>query len=398
MSLVAALITLGMSLQVGDVAPPGFHPDETLTPPGGPEIAIFRSVAPDVVSLRLSVPLEESSAEAGAGQFLQIQAEDRMRTLAQRIGARAEVHRTPQALVYQVSGTISDLDFLGWILGEGLLPPSVQDFDDTRRQIETELEQRMETPRGVLAARVRRSLTPSRLSVFGNPGSLDRIDRVRLHALWERSHHLANARLVVAGRVPTELILALVADLGLADAPPTTASPPTEETGTPRPDPEILRHWVVQAYRVAAGEEAAALVAGRWLAAITRGFNTNFELGVEIWDIGERARALIVSGAAYPEGLGVMRSRLDDLFTDAAARLTEDDVHRLAGQLETEIVMAARTPWGLAEVVGQAWDAGSGPDGVETLLADLDALTRTQVVGFLEVLDAASPIREELSP
>ena len=76
-------------------------------------MAIFRSVASEVVSLRLSVLLREERGEAGAGQFIQIQAEDRMRSLAERIGARAEVHRTLQALVYQVSGPVADLDLPG---------------------------------------------------------------------------------------------------------------------------------------------------------------------------------------------------------------------------------------------------------------------------------------------
>ena len=39
--------------------------DHLVTPPGGPAIAIFRGVRPEVVSLRLSFPLAEEGGEAG---------------------------------------------------------------------------------------------------------------------------------------------------------------------------------------------------------------------------------------------------------------------------------------------------------------------------------------------
>jgi predicted Zn-dependent peptidase len=396
MVLAGLLLTL-LAPQVASPGIAGFHPDERLMPPGGPEIAIFRSVPPEVLSLRLSVPLVESPGEAGAGQLIQIQAEARMRALALRIGARAEVHRTPQALVYEVSGASADLDFLGWILREGLTPPAPQSFEDSRRSLRAELDRRLETPQGVLYVRIRELLSPETPSVTGTAGSLERLDPQRVHAVWARTHHRGAYRLVVAGRVPTELILAAFAGLGPREPPPPAELPAAQDTGSPRESPEVNRHWIVEARSLPDGAEAAHLVAAHWVAESIRQEGGDFEVGVEIWDVG-RGRALVVSGAAFPRSRQAMDRRVSSALPDAAARLTEDRVRQLAGQIRTEILMAGRTPWGLAELVGQAWDSGHGPEGLESLLLELERVTLAEVLQLLQSVAAAPAIRQELHP
>ena len=370
--------------------------DHVLIPPGGPEIAIFRGVRPEVVSLRLSFPLAEVGGEAGAAQFLQRQALARMQPVAARIGARAEVHRTPQGLVYQVSGTLADLDFLGWILQTGLQAPDATQMEETRRAMQVENDRRMETPEGVLAARVRADLAPELPSVFGTSGTVARIDVVQLRSIWERTHRADRARLVVAGRVTPELALALALALALPGGVPPDY-PPGADPGSPRAEPQVNRHWIVEGYRLQATEEVAGLVAGQWLAEDVRAAEHDFEVGVEIWDLGG-ARALVLTSAAFPRSAGAQRIWIDQAFEDAASRITDADVTRLAGAVRTQIAMAARTPWGLAELVGQAWDAGNGPEGVELLLADLETLTGAQVSQLFRALAAASPVRQELAP
>ena len=133
------------------------------------------------------------------------------------------------------------------------------------------------------------------------------------------------------------------------------------------------------------------------MAEVLREAGGDFEAGVEIWDMGE-ARALVLSGAAYPRSRQSMDSRIRSLPADAAARLTDSDVRRMADGLRTDIILEGRTPWGLTELVGQAWDSGHGPDGVELLLSNLASLSHQQVLGFLQSLANAIPLREELHP
>ena len=397
MSLAAPLLTAVLLAQTVSSPSPDFSPDERLTPPEGPQIAVFRNVPGAVVSLRLSFLMAEEAAEAGAGKLIQVQALERASVLAGRVGARVEVHRTPQALVYQVSGPAADWDFLGWILREAIRSPSDSELEPARRQVRVESDRRMETPEGVLEARIRSRLTPGVPSVHGTPGTLDRMDSGRLRAIWERTHRRENARLVVVGRIPTELVLAFVGDLELPDLPNTVPAPPPEGTGVADAAPELIRHWTVDAYPFLRRDEGAALVSARWIAERARAEGADYEIGVEIWEMAGD-RALLVTGAAFARSASQLESRLASLFEDAARLITEDDVTRLSHEVRMEVLLSGRTPWGLAELAGQAWDAGEGPEGLESLLTELQGLSYLRVIDFLRTMGGTSPIREVLRP
>ncbi len=373
------------------------QPNEVLSVPGGPEVAVVRTSGSEVASLRVSVPLREEGAEGGSGYLLAMAATERMKGLAGRIGAMAAAERTPGAIVYQVSGPVTELDFLGWILREGVGRPRIDAPAEALERLRIELERRLETPRGVLAARLRAALAPATASIFGTVGSLERMDRARLTGVWERTHLRGAARVVVAGGVPSELALLLVNDLGLRDAPGGATLASGEETGSPLPDPEVIRHWIAEAYPLLDGDEAGALVAARFLAEAYESGSDDFEVGLEIWDTGG-GRALVVTGAAYGRSREPMEARLEGMFAEAAGRITERDVERLSDALRAEILMAGRTPWGLADIVGQAWDAGGGPGGIDELTTALASVGSVEVIGLLGALGRADPVREELHP
>ena len=374
------------------------QPNEVLSVPGGPEVAVIRTSGSEVASLRVSLPLREEGAEAGAGYLLAMAATERMQGLAGRIGAMAGAERTPGAIVYQVSGPVTELDFLGWILREGVGRPPFDALAEALDRLRIEQERMLETPRGVLAARLRAALAPATASILGTVGSLERMDRARLTGIWERTHRRGAARIVVAGGVPSELVLLLVNDLGLRDAPGGATVATGEETGSPPlPDPEVIRHWVAEAYPLLDGDEVGALVATRFLGEAYESESGDFEVGLEIWDTGG-GRALVVTGAAYGRSREAMEARLEGMFAEAAARITAGDVERLSDALRTEILMAGRTPWGLADIVGQAWDAGGGPGGIDELTTALASIGSVEVIGLLRALGRAAPVREELRP
>jgi predicted Zn-dependent peptidase len=93
-----------------------------------------------------------------------------------------------------------------------------------------------------------------------------------------------------------------------------------------------------------------------------------------------------------------MERRIAAILSEAADRLTPAITRRIADELRTEILLSARTPWGLAALVGQAWDTGHGPDEVETFLETLRTLDVTGVQSLFRTLAATSPIRSELRP
>ena len=372
-------------------------PDGVLAIPGGPELAVVRAAAPEVASIRVAIPLAEEETGAGAGFLLAAEADARMRALAGRIGASAEARRTSHAVVYHVAGAASELDHLASILREGMGPPGAVVPEASLRRLRAEHERRLETPRGVLAARLRQALAPSAPSVFGTAGSLDRMSPSRLLAVWDHTHLRGPARVVVAGSVPPELALLLVNDLGLRDEPSGPAPAGGNDTGSPLPEPEVIRHWVALGYPIRSGDEAGALVAARFLGEEEEARGGDFEVGIEIWETGG-GTALVVTGAAYTRSREAMEARLGSMFAEAARSIAEEDVRRLSDALRTEVLLAGRTPWGLAELVGQAWDAGRGAAGADDLAGTLDGLGAVEIVGLLGALDRAAPVREELRP
>lgn len=359
-------------------------------------MAIFRAAPPEVVSIRLSIALDESPTEAGAGQLLRIQAVDRMAPLAARIGAHVEVHRTQHALVYELTGSLADLDFLGWILREGLLPPANERFEESRRILRADLERQLETPQGVLHFRTRQALVPGSGSVFGGVSALERLTPAALSTFWERSYRPSSVKIVVAGRVPGALVRSFLGDLGFPEGPLPPPSPPGNLANATA-SPQVVRSWLVMARPLPAGSEAASLVGARWIGEVLRAADGDFESAVEIWDL-PNGRGLVLTGASYPRSRQAMERGIGAVLTEAADRLTPEITQRLADEVRTEILLTARTPWGLADLAGQAWDTGSGPNGVQTFLTTLANLDAAVVQNLLRTLTTVTPVRQELRP
>jgi predicted Zn-dependent peptidase len=340
--------------------------------------------------------MEETPSEAGAGQLLRIQAMDRMGSLAARIGAQLEVHRTQHALVYELTGSLADLDFLGWILREGVKPPADEAFEPARRILRVDLERQLETPQGVLHARTRQALVPGSGSVFGGISALERLTPGALRSFWERSYRPESVRIVVAGRISGALVRSFLGDLGFASAPPPPPPPQGSLANSPAA-PQVVRSWLVLARPLPPGSEAASLVGARWIGEVLRATDGDFESAVEIWDLPS-GRALVLTGAAYPRSRQAMERGVSAVLGEAADRLTPEVTRRLADEVRTEILLAARTPWGLADLAGQAWDTGHGPDGVQVFLSTLLALDAASVQTLLRSLASVAPVRQELRP
>ncbi len=373
------------------------YPDTVFRPEGGPQVAFFSAGSTEVVSLRVSVPLEESFDEAGAAQILRVQARNRMVSLGERIGARVDVTRTPHALVYQVYGSVQDLDFLGWILAEGLSSPQPSLFDEARRSVSRELDRRLETPEGTLSLRLRAQLVPGTAPLEGRAGTLERLDHGHVSALWARTHLRSRLQIVVAGRVDPLLALATVAELGIPDEGPRPQLPAPEATGDPRGSPEVIRHWLARGYTVAAEHTPRALVAARHLSLLVRESPGDYEVFLELWDLG-RSRALVVTGAAYDRSRTAMIRRLDGLLDESEGLLGPERVRAISAELRTELRMATHSPWGLANLVGQRWEAGEGVEGAARLLDALEGVEEADVRRLLASLREGARAQEELRP
>ncbi len=377
--------------------PTRFVADLVVTPSGGPDMHFFLHPGSGVAALRMSIPLGESAEEAGAGQLVRALAQTRMQSMARRIGARIEVERTPEGLVYQVAGPASELDFLVWILNEGLRPPEADRFHEVRRDQLAEVLRRQETPQGALALRVRAAAGGSAVPLLGSAVALERMHAGVVASVWARSHARDRARLVVVGDFEPEVALAALADLDMPGTPAEPHAPPGGPVADARPSPEIIRHWVAEAWPLDRARDPRGLVAVGIVGDRIREVGGDYELGAEIWETGGRW-TLVLSGAAYPRSQQAMRTRLRGLLGESLGAVSDTSVRRHAARIRGDLLLQGATAWGFANLVGQALDSGYESTEVARVLDELAAMDGAAVRTFMEGLHARTPIREEIRP
>jgi hypothetical protein len=399
---LAGLLLLG-TVPVGDASlqlhddPARFTADLVVELPGGSETHVFVHPGSGVVAIRLSIAFGESADEAGAGQLVRALAEDRMRSMARRIGAQASAERTAAGIVYKVAGPASEIDFLVWILNEGLRPPEADRFHEVRRTQLAEVLRRQETPQGVLALRVQGAAGGSGLPLLGSSVALERMHAGVVAAVWARSHARDRARIVVVGDITPEAALSGLADLELPASSAEPHTPPGAAVADVRPSPEIIRHWVAEAWPLDRARDPRGLVAVALLGDRIRETGGDYELGAEVWEIGGRW-TLVLSGAAYSRAQQAMRNRHRGLLAEAAGAVSDPAVRQHAARIRGEILLQGSTPWGFAHLVGEALDAGVESTQVAGVLDELATMDGHSVRTFLEGLQARTPIREELRP
>lgn len=405
MSLSALLPVIGTALMLGFSAPASGHsglqdPFEAalvLRTPGAPEVHLFPRPGSGAVTLRLSFPAREPEWEAGSLQLVRALAAERMTGMAARMGVEARVQRTPEALVYSVSGPASELDFLARVLNEGLRAPEPDRFAEVRRRQLAEVLRRQETPQGTLALRIRQAAGGSGTPLLGSSVALERMHAGVVTGAWERTHRPDQARIIVVGDLEVEVMLATLADLALPTPREQVDAAEGGVMAQPRMTPEVIRHWVARAWTLDQPRDARGLVAVALLGEAARTRSGDWEVGAELWEVSGRW-TLVISGAAYPRNQQAMRRQLDGLLDEAAGRVTPSAVEGHAARIRGDLLRQASTPWGLAELVGEAMDAGMEPRMVRILLDDLTRLSADQVTALFSDLRSRTPIRDEVRP
>jgi predicted Zn-dependent peptidase len=408
--VIHTFLLIGLSLQLlaGPTGPAAsaafaqtaqapFEADLVVKAPGGPETHVFLRPGNGTVAIRVSFPLAESPDEAGAAQILRALAASRMEGMARRIGAQARVIRTAEALVYEASGPASEIDFLAWILNEGLRQPEPDRFNQVRRDQLAEVLRRQETPQGVLALRIREAAGGSSVPVLGSQVALDRMHAGIVEEVWRRTHGRDRARIVVVGDVDPEVVLASLSDLKLLPSAGETRPAVAGAASQPSMRPEVIRHWVAEAWTMERPRDARALVAVALLGEQLRSGGGDYELGAEVWDIAGRW-TLVISGAAYPRTHQAMRARIPGLLGEVLSTVTDDAVRMQSARIRGDLLLQASTPWGLADLVGQAMDAGLESRSVQMVLDELTRMEADDLRALLTTLGGRAPLRQEIRP
>ncbi len=376
------------------------RPDTVLLPPDGPRAVVLEAPGAPVLALRLHIPFREGGSEAGAGEILRRIGLERGRNVAHRVGARLEGGRTATGIVYTVTGPPSDFDHLVWVLRTAISEPDVPTFNEVRDDLRQELERRGETPTGTLAALLRIRAVPQIPPVEGTSTSLASLTHVQLLERWRETHRRDALSVVVVGPVPPEAILAGLQDLG---RPPPAEEVPTEleepESAAPEPsvEPEVIRHWYGEAYRGFQADDPRTLVAAKLLAFQLREGASAYEVGVDLWEVGEEV-VFLVSGAAYAGDAGALRSRVQGIRSETLESLTDERVSTAVTEARRDVLGSIRTPWGMAELVGKRMEGGGGPEAGSRFLERLGEVDRAAMEETLQGLVGVEVRSAEILP
>ena len=373
-------------------------PDTVFRVPSGPRIAKLSMPGSELVALRISIPVQETLAEAGAGRVLEALGVERALARATPLGVTVEGARTQWGISYTVVGTRPDFDFLAYLLREAVAEPqaSEADFERRRLALRSEALRTLETPAGRLAAELRAAADPGTPPMEGTPASLDRLMPSVIRGLWGRTHRPEDMTVVVAGDIPDELLLAAFRDMpepssGAVPGPSGTAPP------DPRGSTQVLRHWSAEAYLVGDAYNAHAPVVALLIADRLRAESETFEAEVQLWET-KSGHAIVVLAAAYPGGAVRMRSRVRSVLSETRSALTAEIVRGSVARVRHRFLHDARTPAGLVSLVGQHMDATDESDSARSFLDALDAVTMESTRAFFVRLEARTPLRAEVRP
>jgi hypothetical protein len=398
-SATPLLLLLALADPAAGQSDPGdpLQPDAVLEIPGGPRLVHFNSPGTDVASLRLSFPVAESSAEAGAGRVLLLAALERVEPIAARVGARIDGVRTLQGLSYTVSGPSAVFDHLAWLLREAVRLPDEGAVERALGRVRIEAERERETPAGVLVSRLREGIAPEIPPSSGSTASLQGMTAGVVRDVWARTHVRERMAVVASGPLPVEVLLAGILDAGVpagGGGDTTSRSLPAVREGTRA---QVLRSWYGEAYAVGTPDDPRTAVAARLMAERLRSLPGRVEAGAELWELGGRA-ALVVTGAAYPSDATAMRRRIQGLRQEVASGLTPDAVARVVATLRRETLLAARSPTGLVSVVGYHLDATGDPAGARHFLDALEAVDVAAISTLLAELGSRPAVTADVRP
>src|SRR5690606_33261449 len=88
-----------------------------------PLVVVHRQPAIPLVSLRLSLLVDDPPGLAGAGHLVQHLHHERLRSRARTVGGQVRMERSSDAIIYTVTGPAAELDYLVGLLKETLTVP-----------------------------------------------------------------------------------------------------------------------------------------------------------------------------------------------------------------------------------------------------------------------------------
>jgi predicted Zn-dependent peptidase len=367
---------------------------DTVPPAGAqsaPAFIVLRAPAVPLVALRLSVVADDPPGYAGAGHLMQHLHEAMLEERVARVGGRVQAIRTSDAVVYTVVGPASELDHLASTLAAALRPPAPNTGEllTALRALESERAAEREVAPAYVRGGLRARIFPDALSGAGTDAAASRLRTARLADVWSAMYRPERVSVVAVGDVELESVRSAFSAI-----PPGTASAVPALPDSVRPfaadTPQATRAWIGRGWAADAADPATLSVTARLLRNHLRRRMTRSEVEVEHWWTQHgQALALVV---ATPDTLApVARRTVDGALAALRDNLDPAAVRDAAASLRREMLLYARTPERMAELLGGFADRGEGPDAAQRFYAAVERVREEDVHALLETLLTAPP-------
>lgn len=363
-----------------------------------PAIVVHRQPGVPVVSLRLSLLASDPPGYAGAGHLIQHLRYPGLRDQAARVGGRAQIQRTADAVIYTLTGPASELPFLSQLLLSTLEAPQTTTAEFLQADRELREERLAEWETAPLHARsvLKAQLFPADISVAGTDRSATRFSPTSLPNIWASMYR------------PDRVSVMAVGDVYLDDVERafSTLPEPRSATLSIQRDSVVLSAltpaeatsaWIGAAYPASDLEPAAVSVVARMLGDLLRARVPNAQVDAEHWWTHHGQAIVIVASMPQSDvaaarrvlgtGVGTLLEDVDFLTVSAAATA-----------IRREMLFYSRTTERMAELLGQFVDREGDPDAAERFYAGLDSLDDEDIRELLEALIERTPARVEIAP
>ena len=364
-----------------------------------PLVVVHRQPAIPLVSLRLSLLVDDPPGLAGAGHLVQHLHHERLRSRARTVGGQVRMERSSDAIIYTVTGPAAELDYLVGLLKETLTVPQVS--TGARLSAERDLMQERlaewETADAHLRSALRSWLFPADLSAAGTALSAPRLSDASVEEMWERLYRPDRLVLIAVGDVEPSEVRAAFAGLPAPPPPGPLAIGVDTASRAPLAAAEATRAWFGAGFRTDDLPPAAVSVAARLLARDMAGAITGADVTSDHWWT-HHGQALVLVAALQPGQLNAARARLEGAFARLARTVDDEDVADAAAAIRHDMLFYARTPAQMAEVLGRFVDRGGDADSAARFHAELEALDAEDLREVLLRLAEAPAVHGDIPP
>jgi predicted Zn-dependent peptidase len=393
------LLPFVAALSAGDSIPDPVSIAEAAQDPAA-AVVVHRQPAIPVVALRLSLLVDDPPGLAGAGHLIQHLVYPSLQEQARRAGGEAQIERTPDAMIYTVTGPASELAHLSRALRSVLHPPVASDAVrlGAHRKLAEERLAEWETAAGHARAALRAQLFPADLSQAGTAASALRLREEPLDVLWAELYRPDRVMVTAVGDVELPEVQAAFSDL--PDVPSATGERGDAEIAAPRvplAPAEATRGWMGRGYLAVEAEPATLSVTARLLGDHLRDQLPAADVSAEHWWT-HYGQALVAVVAVPGDSIRAAQRALDTAVAALLGNLTQEEVREAATAVRRDMLFYARTPERMAQVLGRFTDRYGDPDAAQRFYAELEQVGEAEVKRLLRQFADRTPVRVEIPP